>query len=105
MHAIRGSSRLVRLLLAVVMLAMGVALGLGAMAVAQSNTVYHACVNNSSGTIKMVTASGTCASNEMRIVWNQQGPPGVAGPQGARRPRRDGSTRPTRPTRAAGAAG
>jgi hypothetical protein len=59
-----------RLLLAAVLLAAGLAAGLGTMALAtgESGTIYYACVNNGSGTIKMITETGTCAQNEMRIV-------------------------------------
>lgn len=96
MPHLRVSSRLGRVVLAVVMLAAGVGIGTGAMVVAQNNgTVYYACVNNGSGTIKMISETGTCQGSDMRIVWNQQGPqgetgdqgpqgvPGVAGPQGS----------------------
>ena len=60
----------------------GLALGAGTIATAGDDTTYYACVNNSSGTIKMVRADGTCATNEQRIVWNQQGPQGLPGPAG-----------------------
>jgi Collagen triple helix repeat (20 copies)/Divergent InlB B-repeat domain len=61
----------------------GVAFGAGTMARADGDgTRYYACVNNSSGTIKMIGAAATCANNEIRIEWNQQGPPGPAGSQG-----------------------
>lgn len=43
---------------------------------------YYACVNNSSGTIHMTSATGTCTSNEKQIIWNNVGPAGPAGPQG-----------------------
>jgi hypothetical protein len=45
-------------------------------------TVFYACVNNSSGTIHMITATGTCASSEQEIIWNNIGPQGPQGPQG-----------------------
>ena len=70
------------IVLAVVMLATGIGIGMGAMATAQSNTVYYACVGNS-GNVKMVKASETCKKNENRIEWNQRGPQGLAGPAGA----------------------
>ncbi len=38
--------------------------------------LIHACINNSSGTIKIISPTGTCASNEMAVDWNKQGPPG-----------------------------
>jgi hypothetical protein len=50
---------------------------------AQSEVVtYNACVNNSSGTIHMVGADEPCGNNEERIVWNNQGPPGLKGDKG-----------------------
>ncbi|HKS92931.1 MAG TPA: hypothetical protein VJQ83_13445 [Tepidiformaceae bacterium] len=36
-----------------------------------SPTTYYACVNNSSGTIKMVEASTACSKNEQKIDWAQ----------------------------------
>lgn len=82
----RGFTRFSRFVLAAVMLLAGIGVGAGAMVGAQSATIYYACVNNSSGTIKMVAASTTCGNNEVRVEWNQQGPagvPGAAGPAGA----------------------
>lgn len=43
----------------------------------------YACVNNSSGTIHVVGASASCASNEILLVWNTTGPQGPAGKDGA----------------------
>lgn len=76
--------RMPRFLLAVIMLAAGLAAGLGAIAVASGSAgeTYYACVNNSSGTIKMTSEAGTCGQNELRIVWNQQGPKGEPGEPG-----------------------
>jgi hypothetical protein len=45
-------------------------------------TMFYACVNNSSGTIFMVASDQACKTNETRIVWNQEGPMGPAGPPG-----------------------
>ena len=56
--------------------------------------VIHTCINNSSGTIKVIGATGTCGANEMPVDWNAQGIQGLAGPQGD-----------TGPAGAAGAAG
>ncbi len=53
-----------------------------AMADGSSGETYYACVNNSSGALKMVTESADCAHNEHKIQWNQSGPQGPAGPQG-----------------------
>jgi hypothetical protein len=45
-------------------------------------TTYYACVNNSSGTIKMIDASKTCDKSEVKIEWNQVGPKGDKGDKG-----------------------
>jgi hypothetical protein len=52
-----------------------------AHATAPSSEIY-ACVNNSSGAIHVTDATTACNSNEMKLVWNTQGPQGVPGPQG-----------------------
>jgi hypothetical protein len=82
MQMIRGSSRLGRLALAVAMLAVGVSLGIGTMAVAQNETVYTGCVKTANGQLRMVAEDEPCGSKETRIAWNQQGPQGLQGPQG-----------------------
>jgi hypothetical protein len=49
---------------------------------------YFACINKSSGSIRIVTSSTSCKKNETKISWNQIGPqgpqgePGPAGPPG-----------------------
>jgi len=42
-------------------------------------TIYYACVNNSSGTIKVFMEPTACNANELPISWNQTGPPGPSG--------------------------
>src|SRR5437879_5592230 len=42
----------------------------------------YACVNNSSGTIHIVGASASCASNEVLLVWNINGTNGTNGTNG-----------------------
>ncbi len=87
--------------IAVAALVAGIAFGAGSIAVADADDVtYHACVNNSSGTIKMTGASGVCANNEQRIVWNQEGPQGLPGAAGE-----PGATGPAGEPGAAGPAG
>jgi hypothetical protein len=57
-------------------------LSVGSAFVALGNTtgeIYYACVNNGSGTIKMVSEATNCGSNEVKVVWNQQGPQGDPG--------------------------
>lgn len=43
---------------------------------------YYACVNESSGVLRMVSANTTCGAHEQPISWNQTGPQGPMGPQG-----------------------
>lgn len=52
------------------------------LASAQGGAAYYACVNNSSGTLKMVSADVQCEKNWTKIDWDKSGPPGPAGPQG-----------------------
>ena len=76
----------------------------GAQAV-PSNTVY-ACVNNSSGEVKIVAADTVCKNNATLQSWNIVGPdgaPGDTGPQGATGPQ--GDTGPQGATGATGATG
>lgn len=54
----------------------------GLSGVAQANTLF-ACKLNALGTIRMVSATTACSTNETRISWNSTGPQGPAGPQGA----------------------
>lgn len=48
---------------------------------AQSTTV-SACVNNSSGAVKIVGPSTACNGNETLMTWNVTGPEGSAGSEG-----------------------
>jgi hypothetical protein len=49
-----------------------------ALAQSGSADVYSACVNNSSGTIHVLSEGETCANNEMLIQWNKAGAIGAA---------------------------
>ena len=69
-------------------------------AAAASTGVIYACVNNSSGTIHVVSSADTCSTNEVALAWNQQGPKGDAGPQGLK-----GDTGPQGPKGEAGPQG
>ena len=69
-------------------------------AAAASTGVIYACVNNSSGTIHVVSSADTCSTNEVALAWNQQGSKGDAGPQGVK-----GDTGPQGPTGPAGIGG
>lgn len=70
------------------------------LAGAVTTGLIYACVNNNSGTIKIVSATTTCATNEIQLVWNAQGIPGETGATGA-----TGATGPTGPTGATGDTG
>jgi hypothetical protein len=77
------NSRFGRILTTALALAAAFAAGSAvvAHATAPSSEIY-ACVNNSSGAIHVTDATTACNSNEMKLVWNTQGPQGVPGPQG-----------------------
>src|SRR5215831_21207272 len=49
------------------------------------NTIY-ACVNNSSGAVKIVAAGTVCPNNQSLVTWNIVGPQGAQGPQGPQGP-------------------
>jgi hypothetical protein len=76
--------RLPRLLLAAILVATGLAAGLGTMALATgaNDTVHYACVIDSSGAMRLVGEGDTCRSNETQISWNAQGPKGDQGDKG-----------------------
>lgn len=61
----------------------------GAMLVFQSSaqavTIY-ACANNSSGAIRITSATATCKPQETKISWDTPGPAGPAGAPGATGP-------------------
>jgi hypothetical protein len=64
-------------------LGMALVLSLAAPARVNAATVtYHACVNNSTGDIIIVTADKACKSGSHKIQWNETGPQGPAGPGG-----------------------
>jgi hypothetical protein len=58
--------------------------GIGVYA-ATTNTQISACIKND-GSVKIVTASSTCAKNESLLVWNITGPKGEKGDQGVQGP-------------------
>jgi hypothetical protein len=65
------------------------ALGLVGAAVAVTGNIYtdsagmyHGCVSNSNGNLRVVTAPSDCKHNEVAIDWNQTGPQGQQGIQG-----------------------
>jgi len=66
-------------------------------AAAVTSGAIFACVNNSSGTIHIVTSDTTCSKNETLLSWTSAGSVGPAGPTGA--------TGPQGPTGATGVTG
>jgi hypothetical protein len=65
-----------------VLMCAAAALFIGNQAEAQAPQQIFACVNNSSGTIHVISSTASCATNETRLVWNNIGPQGPPGPQG-----------------------
>lgn len=47
-----------------------------------AQTTYYACVNKSSGAIKMISQSKSCKKTEKKINWNNIGPAGAQGEPG-----------------------
>lgn len=76
--------------LGIVLLVLAIlALGTGWAVASGDDIVYQACANvSNNGALHYVAADEPCGQNEVRLVWNQQGPPGVDGQDGA--PGRDG---------------
>ena len=84
--------------MAVAMVALFAALGGTSYAVISSSTVpdslgvFHACVNRSSGAVRIVTKSSSCQKavkhgkhktlGELAVTWSQTGPPGIRGING-----------------------
>jgi collagen triple helix repeat protein len=67
---------------AAALLLTGVALGVTSNAYTDANGVYHACVNQGSGLIRMLESGEACRNNEVGVDWNQIGPQGLQGIQG-----------------------
>ena len=65
--------------------------------------LIHACVNNSSGTLKIVGPNASCKNNETALDWGIVGPAGTAGPQGPAGPQ--GELGPAGPAGASGVSG
>ena len=51
-----------------------------------ATVTYYACINNSTGAIRIVNKTTVCKTGEHKIQWNQTGPQGVPGPQGIQGP-------------------
>jgi hypothetical protein len=86
--------------MAISMAAVIIATSTVGLATAVTTGMIYACVNNSSGTIKIVSATTACATNEIQLVWNVDGIAGATGPAGA-----TGATGPTGPSGTPGATG
>jgi hypothetical protein len=63
-------------------LVLALVMGLAGFAIANNGDVIYACVNNNSGTVKIVDAETVCAENSTLLSWNQQGVPGTDGTDG-----------------------
>jgi hypothetical protein len=70
---------------------------------AHAATTFYACVTKSSGAIRMVSQATTCKTTESKIMWNQTGPAGPAGPKGSAGP--EGPAGPSGPQGPAGSVG
>jgi hypothetical protein len=69
-------------------------------------TTIYGCVNNTIGTVRIVSATTNCKSTEHKIHWNQVGPQGPKGPQGPVGPQGpQGTQGPQGPTGPQGPAG
>ena len=73
-----------RNLLVVLTIITALAIGGASAVVANGNSgnVIYACVNNSSGTVKIVAADTVCHENSTLVHWNQEGTPGTDGVDG-----------------------
>ena len=67
----------------------GVAIGVTSNAYTDANGVYHGCVGQGSGILRVLAAGESCRSNEVAIDWNRTGPQGLQGEVGPRGPQGD----------------
>lgn len=65
----------------VVLATSGALIGISSAESGETSTVY-ACVDNTKGTVRIVSSTTTCARTETLRTWNVTGPAGPAGPQG-----------------------
>lgn len=100
LSALAGALLRSRLAMAITLAAAIIATSTAGLAAAVTTGLIYACVNNSSGTIRIGSATTTCAGNEIQVVWNAQGVTGATGPTGA-----TGATGPMGPTGATGSTG
>ncbi len=101
---VRGCARRRLLVLGGVVLVAAVAATIGWAAAASSDVgadgIVHACVNASSGVVRIVDAGTACGNQWLAVTWNQTGPQGAAGPPG-----HDGAPGPQGPVGPGGPAG
>ena len=94
---------------AVALAAAGTALAITNNAFTDANGIYHGCVGNGQGTLRVIEPGTSCRANETAIDWNQVGPKGDKGdpgPQGPAGPQGEkGDTGATGPQGPAGPAG
>jgi hypothetical protein len=89
MHGTKLSDRTLTLLVAagVAVVAVGGSYATNMLAgVPDDDGVFHACVNDASGEVKLVGRDATCSTNSSKVFWSQTGPPGPPGSPGARGP-------------------
>ena len=64
-------------------LVLALVMGLAGFAIANNGDMIYACVNDKSGTVKIVDAETVCAEKSTLLSWNQQGSDGLDGTDGA----------------------
>jgi hypothetical protein len=72
--------------LALVALLALVGAGIAYGAIPDSSGVIHGCYSSKTGALRVISSTAKCASGEVALNWNQQGPKGdtgATGPQGA----------------------
>lgn len=82
------------------LIVLGALIGTATVVTATGSGIITSCVNKYTGGIRVIGASGTCLSQEVKLAWNIQGP---AGPQGVQGP--VGPQGPTGPQGATGPQG
>ena len=90
---------------AVFALTAGVAVGttLITSAYTDGNGVFHGCVNDTNGNLRVILPADSCKDHEVAIEWNQTGPQGSQGIPGPKGDKGDpGPTGPQGPPAASG---
>ena len=109
LRARRGRAALVVAVLFAVSAGTALATTLVSNGYTDGNGVYHGCVANGNGVLRVLAPGDSCKRNEDPIDWSRTGPQGVQGPQGAQGPKGDtgatGAQGPKGDTGAQGPAG